>query len=84
MAKLLCGLIYIVLTILIGWIIWFRKEGREEIQEISHEVLRKRLGFRSDKNQREYKEWWDSLSEEEQAEVKNSTHNPAGDVDNQE
>jgi hypothetical protein len=74
-----CGLIYVAIAILIGWYLWFRDEGREEIEDISKEVFGKKIRF--EKEPPEIKNWRDGLTEEEQKEIIQATHNPAGSED---
>lgn len=84
MGNIQCGLIYVVVTFLIGWYIWFRKEGRDEIRDVLEEDLGLKGKSKQDESQLEYQKWWNSLSESDQEEIIQVVHNPSGIEDEEE
>ena len=81
MGKLYSGLIILIFIGIIGWYLWFRDWGQEDIQDIYKDVVGSKPRYQIEKDEREFKEWWDSLSDEEKAEVVKTIHNPLGDED---
>jgi hypothetical protein len=79
MGSLYSGLLILMVVAVIGWYIWFRDEGEDEIQDIYKEVFGSRLGSQQDRDEHEFKEWWNNLSDEEKSEVHQIIHNPGGD-----
>jgi hypothetical protein len=81
MGTLYRGLIIIIFIGIIGWYLWLRDWEQEDIQDIYKDVVGSKPGYQIEKDEREFKEWWDSLSDEEKAEVVKTIHNPLGDED---
>ncbi len=84
MDRYYCAGLYIVISVLIGWYIWFRDEGKDAINDVLTEDLGLKKKSQSEKSKLEYQKWWDTLSEEEQEEVIKTTHNPGGEDHDQE
>lgn len=84
MGKLSCGLIYFIIAVFIGWYLWFRDEGKDEIREILEEDLGLKINSGPDESQMKYQKWWNDLTPEEQEEVLKTTRNPLGREEQQE
>lgn len=78
MGKFSCGLVYFLAAVFIGWYLWFRDGGKDEIREVIEDDLGLKVNSRSDESQAEYQKWWDGLTAEEQEEILNATRDPLG------
>ncbi len=75
MANNICGLIYFIVAVILGFYIGFR----EEIKDFIKEVLHIRLDSTPEKDKFEAQVWWDyELSEEEREEALKVIQDPLG------